>query len=343
MQPVTVRDTTIGSGHPIYCVAELGTCHEGSLDCALALARAAAEAGFDCVKTETFQKDAILFDPEATFSYTLRGEVITEKLADHMERTELTFAEHEAIRRECQNLDVAFMSTAHDREGVDFLVDIGADAIKIASPDIVNGPLLDYAASSGIPLFIDTGGAVDDEILRARRRLAERGFNQAVFNHHPGGHPTPAEEYNFNTIHHLKSMLDVPVGTADHFDGYLMAFAATAVGVDAIEKPISFDRFLRAPEHIYSIAVKDLGDVLRSIRAIEAARGSAHARKIRKNPHRSAVVAKRDLAEGERLSLDNVRFGRPAHGIPVEYWDVVEGRSIKRPIRSGGFVAWDDI
>ena len=343
MQIVAVQDRKIGDGHPPFFVAELGICHQGSVEIAKQLSKAAKDAGADCIKTETFQQENIVFDPNMTISYSIRREHFTENLLEHMEEYQLSYEEHEEIKRYSDELGLPFMSTAHDVESVDFLADIGAAAIKIASADIIHYPLIRHASRTGMVLFIDVGGAYQYEIEKALKIAVDAGAKGVVFNHHPGGHPAPAQKYDLRIIPHLKEILGVPVGTADHYDGYEMVYAAVAVGGNVVEKPVSLDRFIRKPEHIWSVSIDDLAEVITNMHSVYDALGISERKQVNISQNRVSLVAKKDLDEGSEINFENVLFGRPTKGISIEYWDIVEGRELKLPKSQGEFITWEDV
>lgn len=348
MNTVRLGDLTLGNGGPPLFVAELGICHGGSVATALDLAACAMEAGAHCVKTETFSSATMVFDPSATCSYTIQGQRITEPLAAHMDRYSLSLEEHHQVQKLCAERGVPFMSTAHDFKAVDFLVAIGADAIKIASPDIVHYPLLRHAARSDLPVFLDTGSALRHEIDLAVRVLRQAGCPGVVVNHNPAGHPAPAERHDLRIMQALRTMLETPTGLADHYEGYAMLYAATALGADVLEKPVSFDRFVPEPERNWSVAVQDLPEVLATIRAVWSSLG----RPVReltpeqeqyRNQNRMACCTARAVKAGEPVTLEAVMFGRPRKGIGVEHWELIAGRSFARDLEQHRFITWADI
>ena len=348
MKTVKIGNRVLDVDQQPFFVAELGICHEGRIDVALELTRTAVEAGADCVKTETFQRSTMVYDPSAMMSYSIDNKKYTVSLAEHMDRYELSFDEHHRIKLLCDELKVPFMSTAHDFHAVDFLESIGVAAIKIASPDIVHYPLLRYTAQKRIPVFLDTGSAYQHEIELAVKTLREEGLEDIVVNHNPQGHPAPADRHDLRVIPRLQDILGIPIGLADHFEGYDMLYAAVAVGANTVEKPISRDRFVHEPERNYSISIADLPDVLLNLRNVHSALGkpekamSKEAENYR-DRNRMACVAARNLRPGDLVSFDNITFGRPRKGIGVEHWDLIEGRKIRHAINQHEFLRWDDL
>ena len=346
MTPIKIGNKFIGDSHPPFFIAELGICHKGSVDVAKENALAAVKAGADCIKTELFYETE-LFDPSAVKTYSIRGKKYSVPLLEHMRRYQLTLDQHAEIKSFCDKLQVPFMATAHDEEKVDFLVDIKAAAIKIASPDIVHYPLIEYAAGSGLVLFLDTGGAYQYEVEMAVKIAHEAGCHQLVVNHNPAGHPAKPKNHHLRIIPEFKRIFDLPVGLSDHYDGYQMMYAAVAVGANAIEKPISENRFIEECEHIWAINRDDLPEVIKTVHDVHHALGNK-SRKMDKgmrpeSPHRVALVAKKELRAGDAITLENIIFGKPRLGIGVEHWELVKDRKLRNPKQSGSFITWEDL
>jgi len=348
MQTVKIWDYTIGEGYEPFFVAELGICHQGKLDVALELTKAAFDAGANCIKTETFQRESLVFDPSATVTYTIAGKQYTSSLIEHMDKYELSFEEHHEIKKYCDKLGIPFISTAHDFKSVDFLESINAAAIKIASPDIIHYPLLRYVAKKRIPVFLDTGSAYQYEIELAVKNLRDSGLNDIVVNHNPQGHPAPANKHDLRIIQRLKDIIAVPIGLADHYEGYEMLYAAIALGANTVEKPISKDRYICEPERNWSISINDLSQVLKIIKCVYDSLGKPErvllgSAEQYRTQNRVSCVAANDLKPGDIINFENVIFGRPRKGIGVEYWDIVNARSIKKEKKKNDFIQWEDI
>jgi len=348
MDRVRVGEFVIGEREEPFFIAELGICHGGDLATALRLADASVEAGAHCVKTETFQRETVVLDDSAVARYFIDGKVVEEPLGEHMDRYELTLDEHHQIKRRCDELGVPFMSTAHEFEGIDFLKEIGAAAVKIASPDIVHGPLLRYAARSGLPVFLDTGASLQHEVELAVECLRHEGAAGIVVNHNPAGHPALPEGHDLRIIPRLCEILNVPIGLSDHYERCEMMYAAIAVGALVVEKPVSEDPNVKEPERNWSVSTDDLACVIKNCAAVYSALGKparliSHEGQIYRNNNRSGCAAKMDLPEGTLLTLDNVVFGRPRKGIGVEHWGLIEGRPLRRAKDKHEFIRWEDL
>lgn len=348
MRKVRLGDFVLGDGKAPFFVAELGICHGGSVKTALELAEAAIGAGAHGVKTETFDYQEMVFDPSAQMSYTIDGVKRVVPMAEHMAHYQLSLEEHLQVKKLCDRWERPFMATAHSFKAVDFLAEIKAAGIKIASPDIVHYPLLRYAASKGMPIFVDTGGAIQPEVEIAVKILRQAGCQDIVVNHNPAGHPAPAEQHDLRIIPRLREILGLPVGLADHYEGYEMVWAATLMGADTVEKPVSKDRFVPEPERNWSISIEDLAQVIDKMNLLHAALGQPErvltpAAEEHRNQNRMACAAAEDLPAGAEINLKNITFARPRCGIGVEYWDVIAGLRLRQAKKRHQFIQWADL
>jgi sialic acid synthase SpsE len=349
MRRIKIKEYDIGEGCPPFFIAELGICHEGRVEVALELTRAAVVAGANGIKTESFQRDRLVFDDSVKMSYTINGKKITTDLIAHMDKYQLSFDDHLKVKRLCDELDTPFICTAHDVESVDFLVDIGAAAVKVSSPDIVHYPLLRHIARRGVPVFLDSGASFQYEVELAVKTMRDEGHHDIIVNHSPSGHPAPAQTHNLRILKRYRDLFDLPVGISDHYEGYDMVYAAALIGADAIEKPVSRDRFVLEPERNFSISAPDIAEVIGKMRLFHQALGqperallSESEREYRYN-NRTSCVAARALQPGDTVGLDTVKFCRPHKGIGVEHWDLVAGRKIRRPLNENAFILWEDL
>jgi sialic acid synthase SpsE len=195
---------------------------------------------------------------------------------------------------------------------------------------------------------MDTGASLQYEVEVAVRVLRENGLEDIIVNHNPEGHPAPADKHNLRTINRLQYILGLPIGLADHYEGYEMLYAAAAIGANLLEKPISKDRFVPEPERNWSVSLEDLPRVLDTVKSFHDALGSSERTMsdgalAYRNNNRMACAAKKDLEPGEKMDLDNVTFGRPRKGIGVEFWDLVEGRALREAKKRYEFIQWGDL
>lgn len=346
----------------VFVIAEAGVNHNGSTERALALVDAAADAGADAVKFQTFRAEKLARRgaPKADYQ-TANGAEGEDQLA-MLKALELDDAAHRAVAARCVTRGIAFLSSPFDEDSLDFLArDIGVDRIKLGSGELTNGPLLLRAARSGLPLILSTGMATLGEVEaalallafgytapndaapgraafaaawndpHARRRLAER----VTLLHCTTEYPSPPEDANLRGMDTLHAAFSLDVGFSDHTQGIMMPVAAVARGASVIEKHFTLDRALPGPDHKASLEPAELAAMVAAIRAVEMALGDGV-----KAPRpsecanipvaRRSLVAARAIAAGEVIRPDAVAAKRPGNGrSPMDYWDVV-GRPSRR-------------
>lgn len=331
-------------------VAELGICHLGDVNRALKTVEQVFKTSGPCiVKTETFDPAKMVLGKDHPIISKIRkpnGEIyeMHESLLEHMERFQLTLEEHQQICEYVHSQGGAFLSTAHDFESIDFLVKIKADAIKIASPDIVHIPLLRYAGESGLPVILDTGGATRWEIARAVWTVKETNNFNILVNHHPGGHPAPAQGYGLSEMERSRAQYDTLVGTADHYHNNDMVLAAAALNADFIEKPVTLEAHIEEPEQIYATPVSEVANLRSSLEAIwYASQPQADKTGDRNAQGRMSFRAAQDLQVGQTVEYDQIWPSRPRDGIGVENWDQVKGLKIVKELKEGESLTWEHL
>lgn len=345
---VSVAGREIGGGRPAFLVVELGVTHEQDVDVAESFVQAAATAGADCVKVESFQADELVADKTVTHTYGTLGGEITENYYELLKRLELGYQDFARIKARADGLGLAFFPTVATGKSLAFFQDLGVCAYKLASPDVVNYPLQRQVAATGKPIFMDTGGSFLHEIEKALFNLAEAGAEQVVLMHNPSGYPAPPEKTDLRMIRTLKDVFGIPVGLSCHTPGYDCVMAALALGADVIEKPITRDRAIASPEHVFSFPVEEAGEFVRRVRDLERSLGSGRRTTVNQNSlprfvGRRGLYAVRDLAAGEVLREEDVLLAKPERGISVAHMDLALGRALRRPVRRLDPITWDDV
>lgn len=323
----------------VLIIAEAGVNHDGDLDRARALVRAAAAAGADMVKFQTFSANKIAAShaPKAAYQKAATGE--GESQRDMIARLQLSRADHDALIAECAAAGIGFFSTAFDEESLDMLVDeFGIDRIKVPSGEITNLPLLRHVADKQLPVILSTGMATLGEIEDAIGLLEAGGVTRRDITvlHCNTEYPTPPSDVNLKAMNAIGIALGVAVGYSDHTLGTEISVAATALGATIIEKHFTLDRTLPGPDHGASLEPDELAAMVRAIRNVEAAiagdgikRPSASERRNRPIARRSLVAAL-PIRAGEPFTTRNLAAKRPGTGISPMRWDEVLGRSASR-------------
>ncbi|MFV0624701.1 N-acetylneuraminate synthase [Sphingomonas sp. ac-8] len=323
----------------VLIIAEAGVNHNGDLDRACALVWAAAAAGADMVKFQTFSASKIAAGHAPKASYQQASTDAAESQRDMIAKLELSPADHAALVAESQRAGIRFFSTGFDEKSLDMLVDeIGIDRIKMPSGEITNLPLLRHAASKSLPVILSTGMATLGEIEDAIGVLEAGGIvrRDITVLHCNTEYPTPPADVNLRAMNAIGNAFGVAIGYSDHTLGTEISVAATALGATVIEKHFTLDRTLPGPDHAASLEPDELKAMVRAIRNVEAAMAGdgikrPSASEIGNRPiARKSIIAARDIAAGEILSAENLTAKRPGTGLSPMLWDSVIGRPASR-------------
>lgn len=339
----------------IAIIAEAGVNHNGSLDLALKLVDAAADAGADVVKFQTFKAENLASRHAAKAEYQTRTTGSAESQLDMLRRLELSAAAHDAILARCTDRGIRFLSTPFDLESLSFLADhLQVEHIKLGSGELTNAPLLLAVANTGKPLLLSTGMADLGEVELALGVLAlgyakkaehpSRAAFAAAYAtpdyrtalttkvtllHCTTEYPAPYAEVNLRAMDTLAAAFGLPVGFSDHTPGIAIPIAAAARGAIVIEKHMTLDRSMAGPDHKASLEPAEFAAMVDGIRQVELALGDGRkqpAPSERKNIEiaRKSIVAARAIAAGEIFTTENLAVKRPGSGFsPFRYWDLL--------------------
>lgn len=337
----------VGTGCPCLVIAEAGVNHNGSLKLAKELIDAAAEAGADVVKFQTFKAERVVSKKASKAAYQKSGTGDAQTMYEMLKKLELSYDDFRDLKRHADARGILFMSKGH-LEDLDFLVEIGVPAIKIDSAAVIYFSLLRKAAGCKLPVILSTGGSTLGDVETALRVLADNGDPPVVVLHCTTAYPTPPDQINLRAMSTLAAAFGTPVGYSDHSEGIEVPIAATALGATVIEKHFTLDRTLPGPDHKASLEPDELAAMIAGIRKIETALGDARKRPTaleRENMKlmRRSLVAERDIRAGETFTTDMLAFKRPGAGLGEDMIGVVVGRVAARAIAAGDAVTWPDI
>lgn len=346
-QAFSVGGRLVGEGQPCFIIAEAGVNHNGSLDMAIRLVDAAADAGADVVKFQTFKTERVVTRRAAKADYQKTGGDDSQTMYEMLRRLELSDDDFRAIAQHARHRGIIFMSKGH-REDIDFLVEIGVPALKIDSAAVVYYSLLRKAAGTGLPVILSTGGSTLGEVEKALEVLAEHGNPPVAVLHCTTAYPAPPNQINLRAMATLRAAFGLPTGYSDHSEGIVIPIAAAALGATVIEKHFTLDRNLPGPDHKASLEPQELRQMVEAIRKVEQALGVPRKRPTeleRRNMQlmRRSLVAERDIAAGDRLQADMIAFKRPGSGLGEDFLDFVLGRVAAQPIAAGDPITWDRV
>ena len=326
--------------HRTLIIAEAGVNHNGNLDLARQLIDAAATAGADLVKFQTFNADRQVTRTAKKADYQTQTTDSAESQHEMLRRLELTEAMHHQLIAHCATRKIGFFSTGFDIESVDLLVSLGQDHFKIPSGEITNLPYLRHIGQLSKTVVLSTGMAALGEIESAIDVLEQAGTPRAKITvlHCTTEYPTPMGDVNLRAMQSMRAAFGVAVGYSDHTQGIEIAIAAVALGATVIEKHFTLDRNLPGPDHQASLEPAELGAMVTAIRNIEVALGDGIKRltasEARNKPVvRKSLVARRPIKAGELFAAENLTAKRPGTGISPMRWDEVVGKKAGRDYR----------
>jgi len=318
-------------------IAEAGVNHNGDMQLARQLIEAAAEAGADVVKFQTFRADKLVTTKAGKASYQLLTTDNVENQLAMLQRLELTPNQHKQLISHCNDSGIEFLSTAFDSPSVDLLITLDLKRLKIPSGEITNLPYLRRIGELRKPLILSTGMSNLGEIEAALVVLESAGSNrdQVTVLHCTTEYPAPMAEVNLRAMQSIGQAFGVAVGYSDHTVGIEVPIAAVALGATVIEKHITLDQNMPGPDHKASLEPKEFASMVRAIRNTEQAIGDGIKRptasEIANLPiARKSVVALRAIKIGEVFSTTNITAKRPGTGISPMRWDELIGHSSPR-------------
>jgi len=321
----------------VLIIAEAGVNHNGDLGLAKQLIDAAAEAGADLVKFQTFNADRQVTRTAKKADYQTQTTLGIESQHEMLRRLELTEAMHHELISHCAKRGIGFFSTGFDIESVDLLVSLGQDRFKIPSGEITNLSYLRHIGRLGKPVILSTGMATLGEIEEAIEALEHAGTLRSSLTvlHCTTEYPTPMNEVNLRAMQSIHAAFGLAVGYSDHSQGIEVAIAAVAMGATVIEKHFTLDRNLPGPDHKASLEPEQLKAMVAAIRNIEIALGDGIKRltpsESRNKPNvRKSLVASRPIKAGEIFNAKNTTAKRPGTGISPMRWDEILGRPASR-------------
>jgi N,N'-diacetyllegionaminate synthase len=318
-------------------IAEAGVNHNGDLMLAKQLIDAAAEAGADLVKFQTFNAKRQVTRTAKKAEYQTQAIGTVDSHYEMLRKLELNLTMHQELIAHCAKRGIGFFSTGFDIESIDMLIGLGQDHFKIPSGEITNLPYLRHIGRLNKNVIISTGMATLGDIEAALDALEKAGTerNKLTILHCTTEYPTPMHEVNLRAMQGMGAAFQVPVGYSDHTSGIEVAIAAVALGASVIEKHFTLDRTLPGPDHQASLEPAELKAMVGAIRNIEQALGDGIKRLTpsearNKDVVRKSLVAAQPIKAGDAFSAQNMACKRPGSGVSPMRWDDVIGRIASR-------------
>lgn len=329
----------------VFIIAEAGVNHNGSLKIAKNLIDAAASAGADAIKFQSFNAQSLVskFAPKAVYQKKAIGGKVSQ--LEMLRKLQLSQLAHKELIRYCRIRKIMFLSSPFDLESIDFLAGLGLRIFKIPSGEITNLPYLRKIGSLQRKIIMSTGMATLAEAKEALAVLVKNGTKKKdiIVLHCNTEYPTPFRDVNLSAMVTMKNILGIEVGYSDHALGIETAIAAAALGARVIEKHFTLDKKMAGPDHRASLEPVELKQLVGAIRNIEAALGNG----IKKPSNseiknisivRKSIVAVSDIKKGSRFSKNNITVKRPGFGLSPMLWDKVIGRLASQDFKTDDLI-----
>lgn len=330
----------------VYVIAEMSANHGGSLENALEIVRQVAKAGADCLKIQTYTADSITINCDNEDFQIHGGLWDGYKLYDLYTAAGTPYEWQARIKEECENCGIDFLSTPFDFEAVDFLNSIGCEAFKIASFELVDIPLIEYAAKFQKPMIISCGMSSVDEIQDAVEACRRVGNNDIILLKCCSEYPANWEDMHLANIKDMKERYGVDIGLSDHSAGSIAAVVGVAAGACVIEKHVKLEG-VESEDSEFSMTMDEFAQMVSSVRNANSIIGTVQygpSEKEKSNlQFRRSLYAVKDIKAGDVISHDNVRSIRPSFGLKPKYYSEIEGKKAKVDIQFGTPIRFEDI
>jgi len=344
---IRIGTKLVGAGNPPLVIAEMSGNHRGALDDALKIVRLAAGSGADAIKLQTFTPATLTLDSK-------RPEFFIDdpatpwhgrRLWDLYQEAHTPWEWHEPIFKLARSLHLACISSAFDASSLKFLLELGVDAVKIASHELIHLPLIEAAARSGKPMLLSTGMATVEEIDDAVATLAANRCSDYVLLKCTSAYPSIEKDANVLTMQDMRARYGCEVGLSDHSLRSYAAYAAVALGASVIEKHVTTSRADGGVDAAFSLEPPELRELVEGAKLVWQSRGgvryqplSAEAASLKERP---SIYVVRPVRKGQKLTAEDLRIVRPANGLAPKHYPQVIGRPAARDIDAGIPLSWD--
>ena len=343
MKTINLDDRNIGPGESTFVIAEIGVNHDGSVGRALDLVRDARRAGANAIKLQLFAASRLVHASARAAAYQANNCGAIDQ-ASLLRKYELSVDDVECVIDAARVAGLTPIATPFSVEDVFVIEQLKLPLIKIASPDLVNKPLLERAAQCGVPLLISTGAATLDEIDTCVSWMKAWHVPFSLL-HCVSAYPTPVNDARLAWIDALRSRYDVPIGYSDHTTEAISGALAVAAGACVIEKHLTWSRFASGPDHAASADPHQFGAYVGAIRLADKLRGSGQREVLPieadvRRLSRQSLVAARPLARGRAIARADLIVQRPGTGISAGEIDAVAGRLPTCDVPAGTILQW---
>lgn len=330
----------------VYFIAEMSANHANDLDIALRIVEEAAQAGADCLKIQTYTADSLTLDCDKEWFMIKDGLWDGQRLYDLYSDASMPWEWHEPIKTKCDEVGLDFLSTPFDEAAVDLLVDMGCDALKVASFELTDLPLLKYAASKGKTMIMSTGMASLEDIQDAVGAVKSTGNNDIVLLRCCSEYPADPQDMNLASIPDMQQRFGVHVGFSDHSMGHQADAVAAVLGARVIEKHFCLDHNIKTADSEFSMDPSEYGAMVTAVNNAIAAMGNPcympSEKEAKSLVFRRSIFASADIKKGEAFTKDNIRIVRPSYGAKPKYYEELLKSASDRDYSFGDPIVYGD-
>ncbi len=337
----------IGENNKAFIIAEIGVNHNGKYSLAKKLVDQAVICGADCVKFQTFTANNVVTKNTKLANYQMENKVKETNQFDMLKNLELSREDFKKIFLYCKKKKIEFLSTPASFQDVNFLNKLGVNSFKLASMHASEPEFIRYVASKNKPLIASTGMCTVDEVKEMVKIIKKTKNKKICIMQCTSNYPSIIEDSNINVLKEYKKFRYV-LGYSDHTTSNISAITALALGARVFEKHFTLNKKMKGPDHKASANPKELKKYIQNIRLAEKSLGSQIKRPT-KNEKNTRLLVRRSLAvsqkinKGEKVTIDKIKFIRPANGIQVKYLDLVLNKKVKCDLKENDFIKWKDL
>lgn len=336
----SINNTALGEGCKPYIIAEMSANHGNNIETAKAIIKAAKQAGADAIKIQTYTADTLTLNCKEP-QFEAKGAWVGQYLYDLYTNASMPWEWTPELIKTAKEVGITLFSSPFDITAIEFLEQYNVPAYKIASPELIDLPLIRRIAQTKKPIILSTGNATISQINDAIAVMLEEDVKDLAILKCTSQYPAPPEEINLKTIPYLKELFKCPVGLSDHTLGSAVPIASVGFGADIIEKHFILNKDYETADSFFSATPDELKTIVDGAQMVQKAIGDVSFPIVSK-PFQRSLIAIKDIAQGETLQ-ENINFKslRPGGGIEPKYIALINNRKAQSNIKEGTLFSWN--
>ncbi len=349
MKSISIAHKRIASDAPVFVVAELSGNHQQDYDRAEKMIIAAAQAGVDAIKLQTYTADTMTLEihQDEFMIYEEKSLWQGNSLHQLYQQAATPWEWHKDLFAKAESLGLIAFSSPFDASSVDFLENLNVPCYKIASFENNDLPLIKKVADTGKPIILSTGMASIEEIDEALETIYECGNDQVILLKCTSNYPALLSDANLTTINDMQQRFSTLVGLSDHSQGLQVAITATALGACFVEKHFVLDRSLGGVDAQFSLEPREFKQLVESIKQVKESLGhikyGGSANEQSEKKYRRSVYCSKDIKKGECFTIDNIKIIRPGFGLPPKFYQQLINQPAQQDILRGTAISWSHV